>query len=80
MDKELETYYENRFSMFGSQAWKDLMEDVEGMIEATDRIGGKSTVEDLFFAKGELSILYWLKSLEDVSKSTYEELNNASGS
>lgn len=78
MDKELEDYYENRFAMLGSKGWKDLMEDVEEIIKATDRIGSKSTVEELFIAKGELNILNWLKTLGEASKSTYEELKNES--
>lgn len=82
MDEELEKYYEARFSMFCEQGWKDLMKDLQDMIDARDRIGGLNTVEELQFAKGELSIMNWLKSLEQLSRDAYDQLkeeeNNAS--
>jgi hypothetical protein len=75
MNKELQTYYEERFSMMATEGWKELLEDIDNMIEPLNNI---STIEDersLQFRKGELSILTWLKNLKEVSERAYEDLN-----
>ena len=75
MTPELQKYYEQRFSMMASEGWKDLLEDIDNMIEPLNNI---STIEDeksLQFRKGELSILTWLKNLKQVSERAYEDLN-----
>ncbi len=77
IDKQLEKYDEDRFSMMSQQGWQDLLEDVELIIEANNNIGGISTLEELYFKKGELSILNWIKSLKEVSEKAYEELHES---
>lgn len=75
MTPELQAYYEARFSMMATEGWKDLLEDIDNMIEPLNNI---STIEDeksLQFRKGELSILTWLKNLKQVSEQAYEDLN-----
>jgi hypothetical protein len=75
MNKELQTYYEERFSMMATEGWKELLEDIDNMIEPLNNI---STIEDersLQFRKGELSILTWLKNLKEVSERAFEDLN-----
>lgn len=75
MNQELQTYYEERFSMMATKGWIDLLEDIDNMIEPLNNI---STIEDeksLQFRKGELSILTWLKNLKQVSEQAYEDLN-----
>ena len=76
MDKELEEYYTARFDMMASRGWKDLMEDIEGMIMSTDKLSTVHNTEMLFFKKGELSMMNWLKTLKDVSNEAYEGLKN----
>jgi len=77
MDKDLEDYYSARFDMFSSQGWKDLMEDVDGMIDATDKISGIKDEKDLHFKRGELSLMKWLKGLKEITNLAYEDLKNA---
>jgi hypothetical protein len=74
MKKEIQKYYEDRFAMMTTQGWKDLIEDVETMLAATDNVGGISTIEQLHFRKGEVSIMNWLKNLRDASGEVYERL------
>lgn len=73
MTPELERYYENRLTMFTSQGWKDLIEDVTDMLDATNRIEGV-TLETLPFKQGELSMMNWLLRLETTSKQAYMDL------
>jgi len=75
MTPELQHYYENRFSMMGSDGWKDLVEDIDTMIASLNNISVIPDEQSLQFKKGELSILTWLKTLRQVSERAYEELN-----
>lgn len=74
MNKEIQKYYEDRFTMMATQGWKDLIEDLETMLAATDNLSGVSTIEQLHFKKGEVSIMNWLKNLRDASSEVYEKL------
>lgn len=74
MKKEIQKYYEDRFTMMATQGWKDFVEDVETMLVATDNLGGISTVEQLHFRKGEVSVMHWIKNLRDASGEVYERL------
>ena len=76
MIQELQKYYEDRFEMMGSQAWKDLMIDIDSMIESLNNLSVIPDEKSLWFKKGELSILTWLKTLKEVSERAYEELSN----
>lgn len=80
MDRELQEYYEERFSMCSSKGWRQLIEDVKEMKEATDTLKGADTIESLFFKKGEVSIMDWLLSLEDSSREVYDQLQEESES
>jgi hypothetical protein len=75
MNRELQDYYENRFAMMSTQGWKDLVEDIEVMIEATDRLSGIETEQQLHFKKGEMSIMNWIKTLRESSTEVYEQLS-----
>jgi hypothetical protein len=75
MEKELQKYYEDRFSMMTTQGWKDLIEDIDNMVNALNNISVVQDEKDLMFKKGELSILTWLKTLREVSERAFEELN-----
>lgn len=74
MTPELERYYENRLTMFHSQGWKDLIEDVQNMLSATNRLEGV-TAETLPFKQGELSVMNWLIQLEATSRQAYADVS-----
>ena len=75
MSPDLQKYYESRFEMMGNQGWKDLIIDIDNMIESLNNISVIPDEKTLMFRKGELSILTWLKTLKEVSERAYEELN-----
>jgi hypothetical protein len=75
MTPELEKYYEERFSTMATVGWRDLMEDVERMIEPLNNIATITDERSLQYRKGELSILTWLQNLKQVSERAYEDLN-----
>jgi hypothetical protein len=72
---ELQKYYEERFSTMATEGWKDLMEDIDNMINSLNNISTIPDEKSLQFKKGELSILTWLKTIKQVSTQAYEELN-----
>ncbi len=74
MNRELQDYYEERFSMMASQGWKDLIEDIELMLNSTDTVSGVDTEQQLWYRKGEISIMTWLKNLRESSTEVYEQL------
>ena len=74
MNRELMDYYENRFAMMSTQGWKDLVEDIELMISSTDKLSGVETENQLYFKKGELSIMNWIRTLKESSTEVYEQL------
>ena len=75
MIPELQKYYEARFDMMSKEGWKDLMEDIDTMIESLNNISTIPDEKSLHFKKGELSILTWLRTLKEVSERAFEELN-----
>jgi len=75
MTPELQKYYEARFDLMSKEGWKDLMEDIDTMIESLNNISTIPDEQTLHFKKGELSILTWLRTLKEVSERAYEELN-----
>ena len=60
--------------MCNSEAWRDLIEDVKKMVEATNTLDGVSNESVLKFRQGEVSIMRWLLALKDISEKTYEDL------
>ena len=76
MDLELQKYYESRFEMFAHPAWKDLMEDVQNMMDATNTLSGV-TPENVGFKQGEVSIMRWILTLQKTTGESYKDLTDA---
>lgn len=76
MDIKLQRYYEERFSMMASQGWKDLIEDVEEMLRATNSLDGIQDEKSLHFKRGEISIMKWLLSLKSSSEVAFKQLKD----
>ena len=61
--------------MCSSEAWKDLCEDIEGMVKATNTLDG-TTKDTIDFKKGEVSMMRWLLSLKEVSEQAFQQLKD----
>jgi hypothetical protein len=79
LQPELEKYYDSRFTMMATPGWKDLMDDVEVMLSAYNRIDAADTFEEFHKRKGQVDILQWLLGLKESSEQSYEELINEEG-
>ena len=76
MDKELQEYYEARFDMMSTKGYKDLLADVERMIDERNNLMATQSLEDLNFRKGQLDVLHWMRTLKKLSEEAWEQLNN----
>lgn len=70
-DLSLQRYYDALFEMHGTAGWRYLVEDIEGMIEATNRLDGVANDAELNFRKGELNMMRWLKAHAEIVEKTY---------
>ena len=66
-------YYEDRLNMMSSQAWKDLIDDVQSMIDANNNVMVIQDEKTLHFKRGEISIMNWILSLEEMTRVGYEQ-------
>ena len=64
IDKNLELYYRNIFAMFSTAGWKQLMEDLKSNATVINSVEAAKDNEDLYFRKGQLSIIANLLNLE----------------
>jgi hypothetical protein len=71
LDKELQDYYDNYFSLFQHAGWKQLMEDLEDTEESFNLINIKDAKE-LHFAQGQLHILNQLLNWQDATSNAYD--------
>lgn len=78
MNDELEKYYTDRFDMYTTDGWKELIETIDEIIKATDRISGIKDENDLHFKRGEISILNWVKGLKEATELAYKDLKDES--
>lgn len=74
MKKDLQDYYENRFTTMATIGWSDFIEDVQSLFDNYNIVSSISTHEELHKRKGQLDILQWILSLKEVSSQSYEEL------
>jgi hypothetical protein len=78
-NKELQSYYENRFSMMASEGWTELMEDAQLMFDGVNHVLAIQDEKDLHFKRGQLDIIQWLLSLKQSSEQAYVSLQDSSG-
>ena len=76
MDKELERYYEDAFSMMSTQGWADLMEDIERVKNSYDKLSSVTETHPLDFRRGQMDILNWLYGLKGLYEKAWEELQS----
>ena len=74
LDAKLQKYYEDRFSLFATQGWKDLMEDAENMFKSMNNVLPIQNEMDLQLKRGQLDILNWMLSLKSVTEQAYDQL------
>ena len=64
MTQELETYFNNYFSMFRSEGWKQLISDLQSNVTQINSVEMTTDNDNLNFRKGQLAILATILNLE----------------
>ena len=71
-DKE---FYANRINLVETDGWIDLIEELKTLSESVKRIDSIDNERDLWFARGQLSILRQMIVFEDATKTAMTELD-----
>ena len=71
-DKE---FYTNRLNLVETDGWIDLIEELKTLSESVKRIDSIDNEKDLWFARGQLSILRQMIVLENATKAAMTELD-----
>lgn len=75
MDRETQEYYDNYFSLFIEDGWKQLMEDFDSNFTNINSVEATKDPDDMYFRKGQLNVLSHLLNLESIINTNYEEAN-----
>lgn len=76
MDKDLEKYYENQFSMMATEGWKQLIEDMKSLEANLVNVRTVADAQTLNYRLGQLDILDLILKRKDTCEQVYEELKN----
>ena len=75
MAKENEEFYRDRVDLLETEGWADLIEELKVMSESVKRLESIDNEKDLWFARGQLSILRQMIVLEEATKAAMTELD-----
>lgn len=78
MDKDLEKYYENQFSMMATEGWKQLIEDMKSLEANLVNVRTVADAQTLNYRLGQLDILDLILKRKDTCEQVYEQLSNES--
>ena len=68
-------YYRARQDLVEQDGWRDLVKELTNLKEIYSKIDSVESERDLWFAKGQVSILRQMIALEEATKLAVEELN-----
>ena len=68
-------YYRARQDLVEKDGWRDLVKELTNLKEIYSKIDSVESERDLWFAKGQVSILRQMIALEEATKLAVEELD-----
>jgi len=68
-------FYDDRINLVESDGWIALIEELKTLSDSVKRIDSIDNEKDLWFARGQLSILRQMIVLEDATKAAMTELD-----
>ena len=75
MDQETQTYYDQYFSLFLTDGWKQLIQDFSNNALQINSLEAVKDADDMHFRKGQLNVLAHLINMETIVTTNYEEAN-----
>ena len=76
MTPELQTYYEETFSMMATEGWKALIEDFEKIKTSINDIYTVKDEQQLKFRQGQLDIIDLVLNRKAMCEEVYEDIVN----
>ena len=73
MDQETQEYYDNYFSLFLTDGWKQLTEDFSNNMLSINSVEATKDANDMYFRKGQLNVLAHLLNMKTIVTTNYEE-------
>jgi|TARA_R110002012_G_scaffold224381_2_gene396368 hypothetical protein len=73
MDQETQTYYDQYFSLFLTDGWKQLVQDFSNNALQINSLEAVKDADDMYFRKGQLNVLAHLINMETIVSTNYEE-------
>jgi len=67
-------FYNDRISLVSTDGWLSLIEELKLLEERTNKLDSIENEKDLWFARGQLSVLRQLLYLEEATHRAMEEL------
>ncbi len=75
VDDQTKQFYRDRTDLIEQDGWRDLIEELSNLEKIYNNLDSIESERDLWFAKGQLSILRQVLSLEDTTRRAVEELD-----
>jgi len=75
LTQEDKQFYHNRINLFEQDGWRELVQELKTLKDITNNLDSVESEKDLWFARGQLSILRQIIGLEDTTKAAAEELD-----
>ena len=75
LDDKTKQFYRARQDLIEQDGWRDLVEELKNLEEIYNKLDSAESEKDLWFAKGQLSILRQIIALETTTKQAVEELD-----
>ena len=73
MDQETQTYYDQYFSLFLTDGWKQIIQDFSNNALQINSLEAVKDSNDMYFRKGQLNVLAHLINMETIVSTNYEE-------
>ena len=77
VDKETQEYYDNYFSLFMTDGWKQLVKEFGNNAVPINSVEAVKDSNDMYFRKGQLNVLAHLLNMESIVTTNYEEANKS---
>jgi hypothetical protein len=77
VDQETQQYYDNYFTLFSTNGWKQLTEELQQNALVINSVEATKDENDLYVRKGQINVLAYILNLESTTNTNYEELNKA---
>ena len=75
MDQETQQYYDNYFTLFSTDGWKQLIEELQQNALVINSVEATKDANDLYMRKGQINVLAYILNLESATNTNYDELN-----